>query len=117
MNKSFDNQLCFFECREHMKRPYLIILFLLQEDVLQHLASLCVGGLVVKHPGLDDLLVHVQFVSRGRLNPFLHTVDRHQTQHAHLVLLTDTMRTILSLQVLNTQKTCITGFNIFGPTN
>lgn len=62
----------------------LIFVAVLMEDTLQELLPFRAGRLLIEHPGLDDLLVHVQLVPGGRQNPLLHRIDRHQPQHAHL---------------------------------
>lgn len=79
--------------------PHLI-LFLMLEDGLQESSALVAGGLLVKHAGLDDLLVHVEFVFGSGQDLLLHAVHSTETQHTHLVLLPDTMGSILSLQIL-----------------
>lgn len=78
---------------------YLILLFVLQ-DGLQESPALMAGGFLVEHAGLDDLLVHVQFVFGSGQDLLLHAVHGTQTQHTHLVLLPDTMGAILGLQIL-----------------
>lgn len=70
------------------------------EDGLQEGAPLVAGGLLVKHASLDHLLVDVELVLGCGQNLLLHTVDRAETEHPHLVLLPNTVRAVLGLQVL-----------------
>lgn len=71
------------------------------QNGLQEGPALVARRLLVEHAGLDDLLVHVQFVLGSGQDFFLHTIDSAETQHTHLVLLTDAVRPVLSLQVLD----------------
>lgn len=80
--------------------PYLLLLRLLFHDGLQEDLAFAACWLLVKHSRLDDFLVDVQLVACCCLDAFLDRVDRHQSKHAHLVLLADTMSTVLRLQVL-----------------
>lgn len=57
-------------------------------------------GLLVKHAGLDDLLIHVEFVFGSCQDFLLHAVHSAETEHAHLILLTYTVSPVLSLKVL-----------------
>lgn len=70
------------------------------QDGLQEGPALMAGGLLIEHAGLDDLLVNIQFVLSSSQNFLLHTVDGAKTKHTHFVLLTNTMSSVLSLQVL-----------------
>lgn len=79
--------------------PDLILLLVLQ-DGLQEGPPLVARRLLVEHAGLDDLLVHVEFVLGGRQDFLLHAVDGAQAEHAHLVLLTNAVSPVLSLEVL-----------------
>lgn len=86
---------------------HLFLSVLLQEDVLEELPTLCVGGLVVEHASLNDFLIHVQLVAGCCLDSLLHTVHSHEAQHTHLVLLADAVSAILGLQVLiNKTENC-----------
>lgn len=58
------------------------------------------GRLLVKHSGLDDLLVHVQFVFGSSQDLLLHTADSTKTENAYLILLTNAMGSVLGLKVL-----------------
>lgn len=74
------------------------------QDGLQEGPAFMAGRLLIEHASLDDLLVHIQFVlSRGQ-DLLLHAVDRAETQHTHLILLTNTVGSVLSLQVLEMQS-------------
>lgn len=65
------------------------------------------GGLLVEHACLDDLLIHIEFVFGSCQDFFLHTVDGAETEHAHLVLLTDAVSPVLSLEVLESKSSCL----------
>ena len=79
-----------------------LVLFLVLQNGLQEGSTLTAWRLLVEHASLDDLLVHVQFVLGCCQDLLLHTVDSAEAEHAHLVLLTDTMGSVLSLQILRT---------------
>jgi len=86
---------------------HLFLSVLLQEDVLEELPTLRVGGLVVKHACLNDFLVHVQLVAGCCLDSLLHTVHSHEAQHTDLILLADAVSAVLGLQVLiNKTENC-----------
>lgn len=87
----------------HFLPPDLVLL-LVFEDGLKEGPALVAGRLLVKHASLNNLLVHVQFVLGSSQDFLFNTVDRAKTQHAHLVLLTDTVGSVLSLQVLEEEK-------------
>ncbi|KAH9409282.1 hypothetical protein TYRP_010285 [Tyrophagus putrescentiae] len=67
---------------------------------LQHLLPLRPRTLLVKHARLNDLLIEVQLVLGRRQNALLHRVHSDQPQHPHLILLPNSMRPILRLQIL-----------------
>lgn len=77
-----------------------LVLFLVLQDGLQEGPTFAAGGLLVEHAGLDDLLVHVQLVLGRGQDLLLHAVDGAEAEHAHLVLLTDAVGSVLGLQVL-----------------
>lgn len=83
--------------------PDLILLLMLQ-DGLQEGPALMTGRLLVEHASLDDLLVHVEFVFGCSQNFLFHAVDRAETKYSHLVLLTDAVSSVLSLQVLREER-------------
>ena len=70
------------------------------QNGLEELSPIGSSRFLVKHAGLDDFLVHVQFVPGGGQNSLFDRPDRHQTQNAHFVRLPDTMGAILGLQIL-----------------
>ena len=82
---------------------YLVLLLVLQ-DGLEEDAALVARGLLVKHAGLDHLLVHVQFVLGGRQDLFLHAVHGAEAEHAHFVHLADAVGAVLSLEVLGSTQ-------------
>ena len=94
-------------CVHHSRRgggqgqccAHLVLLLVLQ-DGLQEGAPLVAGGLLVKHAGLDHLLVHVELVLGRGQDLLLHAVDRAQAEHPHLILLPDAVGAVLRLQVL-----------------
>lgn len=57
-------------------------------------------GLLVKHAGLDNLLINIQLVFGSSKDLLLHAVDGAETENAHFVLLPNAMRSVLRLQVL-----------------
>jgi len=83
----------------HFLPPDLVLLLVLQ-DGLQEGPALVAGGLLVEHAGLNDLLVHVEFVLGSGQDLLFNAVDRAEAQHAHLFQLTDAVRSVLGLQVL-----------------
>jgi hypothetical protein len=66
----------------------------------QHGLGLVLAGLVIKLSGLDDLGVHVQLELSLHEHLLFHRVHRQETEHADFLGLTDTVRTILRLQIL-----------------
>lgn len=82
---------------DRVRDSHLLFCILLQEDVLQELPSLGVGGLVVEHASLNHLLVYIQLVASRCLDTLLHAVHSHEAKHTHLILLTDAVSTILGL--------------------
>lgn len=75
----------------------LIFIHFLCKQSLQELLPLDVGGLVIKHASLDYFRVHIELVASSSLDALLHRVDCHQAQHPHLILLANTMSSVLSL--------------------
>lgn len=98
LHKKTDTRLIFLE--NVLDEGTYLILLLVFQDGLQESSALVAGGLLVEHAGLDDLLVHVELVFGSGQDLLLHAVHSAETQHTHLVLLPDTMGSILSLQVL-----------------
>lgn len=74
------------------------------QDGLKKGPALVAGRLLIEHAGLDDLLIHIEFILGSGKDFLLYTVDRAQTQHSHLILLTNTVGSVLSLQILETQS-------------
>lgn len=70
------------------------------QDGLQEGTPLMAGGLLVKHASLDHLLVNIELVLGCGQNLLLHAVDRAKTEHAHFILLPNSVGTVLSLQIL-----------------
>lgn len=79
--------------------PYLVLLLVLQ-DSLEEGSALVARGFLVKHAGLDNLLINIQLVFGGGEDLLLHAVDGAEPEDAHFVLLPDAVRAVLRLQVL-----------------
>ena len=89
------------------KRPhklYLIIFILRAQQCHQERATFTRRGVLIKHTSLDDLLINIKLVPGCRKNLLFNTVHCHQPQYTHLILLPNTMGTILSLQILKIPK-------------
>ena len=56
------------------------------------------------HAPHTHLLIHIQLEPGSCQDLLLHTLDGAETQHPHLVLLTDAMSAILRLEILTTQE-------------
>lgn len=78
----------------------LITFSILQQQVFQEHLPFISCRLLIKHTSLDNLLVHVQFESCCCKDPLLYTLHCTESQHSYLIQLTNTMGTVLSLQVL-----------------
>ncbi len=78
----------------------LLCIFRGLQQVAKEFISLFVGGLVVELSGLDNFAVHVKLELGTLQNLLFDGVGTDQSQNANLVLLTDTMGTILSLKIL-----------------
>ena len=65
----------------------------------QELFLLLLRRLVIEPTSLNDLVVDIKLVSGSSIHSFYHTLLRNETQNAHGLCLTDTMRTILSLEI------------------
>lgn len=55
--------------------------------------------LVVETTGLNDLVINVELVARTLVHGFFDTLLRDETQNEHNLGLTNTMRTILGLEI------------------
>ena len=82
---------------------YLILLLMLQ-DSLEESSPFMAGGLLVKHASLDHLLVYVQLVLGCCEDLLFHTVHSAEAQHADLILLPNTVCSVLCLQVLEGEE-------------
>mmetsp|Transcript_47169 Transcript_47169/g.118803 ORF Transcript_47169/g.118803 Transcript_47169/m.118803 type:complete len:222 (+) Transcript_47169:817-1482(+) len=76
----------------------LIVVFIFQK-VFQKLLPLFRVGLIIEHSSLDDLGVNIQFPHGGRQNFFFDRVERNESKHPNLLLLSNTVRPVLGLKV------------------
>lgn len=65
------------------------------------------GGFLVEHASLDDLLINVQLVLGCSQDLLLHAVHGAEAEHAHLILLPNTVRSVLCLQILKRGARCL----------
>jgi hypothetical protein len=65
----------------------------------QKLFLLLLRRLVIETTGLNDLVVDVELKSRARVHRFLDTLISDEPKDADCLGLSDTMRTILSLEI------------------
>lgn len=61
-------------------------------------------GFLVEHTSLDDLLINVKFIFGSSEDLLFYAVDGAETQHTHLILLSDSVSAVLSLQILKMEK-------------
>lgn len=65
----------------------------------QKLLLLLLGRLVVKLAGLDNFVIYIEFEPCSLIHCFLYTLLRDETKNEHRFGLTDTVSTILCLEI------------------